>query len=213
MAGRTPRGALARTSGMDAAGTSLSAVVLGGGASRRFGADKTRAELDGREVLARVVDAASALTRDVVVVGPWAPDGRSPQPEPEPGLGPLAALAHGLSAVHGTWVLVLGGDHPLLVPALLELLAQRAEHGSADVVLPEHDGRDQPLVACYRRSIVPVAERVLASGARSLRSLLDEVSVERVGPDRWRTVDPHGRSFLDVDTVEEFERARQLLEG
>lgn len=198
---------------MDPVGTPLSAVVLAGGAARRFGTDKTRAELGGRRVLERVLDSAASVTSDVVVVGSWAPQGWSHHPEPEPGLGPLAALAHGLSAVHGTWVLVLGGDHPLLVPALLELLAQRARQSSADVVLPEHDGRDQPLVACYRRSIVPVAERVLASGARSLRSLLVEVSVERVGPDRWRTVDPHGRSFLDVDTVEDLERARQLLEG
>ena len=197
---------------MDAAGTSLSAVVLGGGASRRFGADKTRAELDGRRVLARVVDAASAVTPDVVVVGPWAPDGRSPHPEPEPRLGPLAALAHGLSVVHGTWALVLGGDHPLLVPALLALLARRAGQSTADVVLPEHDGRDQPLVACYRCSTAPVAEHVLASGGRSLRALLDEATVERVLPEHWRTVDPHGRSFLDVDTVEDLERARRLLE-
>jgi molybdopterin-guanine dinucleotide biosynthesis protein A len=198
---------------MDAAGTSLSAVVLGGGASRRFGADKTRAELDGRQVLARVVNAASEVSTDVVVVGPWAPDDRSPHPEPEPGLGPLAALAHGLSVVHGTWVLVLGGDHPLLVPALLELLAQRAGQSTADVVLPERDGRDQPLVACYRRRTALVAEHVLASGGRSLRALLDEVTVERVLPEHWQPADPDGRSFLDIDTIDDLEVARRLLEG
>jgi molybdopterin-guanine dinucleotide biosynthesis protein A len=197
---------------MDAAGTSLSAVVLGGGASRRFGADKTRAELAGRQVLARVVDAASTVTTDVVVVGPWAPVGCTPHPEPEPGLGPLGALAHGLRVAHGAWVLVLGGDHPLLVPALLELLARRTEQSAADVVLAEHDGRDQPLVACYRRSAAVVAERALASGARSLRSLLDEVAVERVPPEQWRAADPDGRSFLDVDTIEDLELARRLLE-
>jgi molybdopterin-guanine dinucleotide biosynthesis protein A len=80
------------------------------------------------------------------------------------------------------------------------------------VVLAEHDGRDQPLVACYRRSAAVVAERALASGARSLRSLLDEVAVERVPPEQWRAADPDGRSFLDVDTIEDLELARRLLE-
>ena len=196
---------------MDAVGTPLSAVVLAGGASRRFGADKTRAKLDGRQVLVRVVDAAATVSSDLVVVGPWAPTGCTPHPEPEPGLGPLGALVHGLRTVHGTWVLVLGGDHPLLVPALLELLAQRAEHSSADVVVPVHDGHDQPLVACYRRSVAATAEHTLGSGARSLRSLLDRVTVERVASERWRAADPDGRSFLDVDTAEDLARARRLL--
>jgi molybdopterin-guanine dinucleotide biosynthesis protein A len=196
---------------MDPVGTPLSAVVLAGGAARRFGSDKTRAELGGRRVLERVLDAAASVTRDVVVVGPWAPPGWSQHPEPDPGLGPLRAMAHGLSVVEGTWVLVLGGDHPLLVPALLELLVQRAERSQADAVVAVQDGRDQPLVACYRRRVAQVVDDVLPADARSLRRLLDAVAVERVPPEEWRVADPDGRSFLDVDTVEDLQHARRML--
>ena len=53
----------------------LAAVVLAGGESRRFGADKLSADLDGETLLERVV---SALPHEAVVyvVGPIRPLGR-----------------------------------------------------------------------------------------------------------------------------------------
>jgi len=61
----------------------------------------------------------------------------------------------------------------------------------------------EPLVACYRRSVLPVAVNRLEDGRRSLRGLLDDLSVEWIGRRVWSRVDRSGVSFLDVDTPEE----------
>ena len=43
------------------------ALVLAGGAARRFGSDKTRADLNGRTVLARTVTQVAEVVERVVV--------------------------------------------------------------------------------------------------------------------------------------------------
>ncbi|MEO0030566.1 MAG: hypothetical protein RIS94_324 [Pseudomonadota bacterium] len=71
-------------------------AVLAGGQSTRFGSDKALAELDGRTLIARAVEALESQCDAVVVVGrthapaPTLPDW------PAPGMGPLAGLAAAL---------------------------------------------------------------------------------------------------------------------
>jgi molybdopterin-guanine dinucleotide biosynthesis protein A len=71
-------------------------AVLAGGQSSRFGSDKALAELDGRTLLARAVEALQAQCDAVVVVGredapvPTLPD------RPRPGMGPLGGIAAAL---------------------------------------------------------------------------------------------------------------------
>lgn len=183
------------------------AVVLAGGAARRFGTDKTRATVAGSTLLERVVDAVEPLVTEVVVVGPWAPPGRRHLVEPDRFRGPLAGLAFGLRQVSDPHSLVLGGDHPLIERALLGLLMARQE--TADAVVPLGPSGPEPLVACYRTGVADHAEQLLADGERRLRSLLGVVDTSWLVEDEWRRVDPEGRSFLDVDRRADLELVRR----
>lgn len=177
------------------------AVVLAGGASRRFGSDKLAAPIGDLTVLASTVGSVAPLVDEVVVIGPWAPEGITHVVEPERFQGPLAALAYALTQVSAAHVLVVGGDHPHVSPALLELLWSRRHEG--DAVVPVVAGRSQPLVACYSTTIVDTATRLLAGGERRMTALLEQVAVVAIADDQWRAVDPSGRSFRDVDTVDD----------
>ena len=189
--------------------TGVSAIVLAGGRSSRFGSDKSRASFAGTPVLQRVLDRVEDLRRtgridDVTVVGPWAPEGVRLELEPVRFRGPLGGLAHGLGTVGADVALVLAGDHPLLVPALLELLVDRALGApDADAVVPVGPDGPEPLVACYRRSVRAVVQHRLDRERHSVRGLLDELSVDWVGRAVWSRVDPGGVSFLDVDTPDD----------
>lgn len=71
-------------------------AVLAGGRSTRFGSDKALAELGGRTLLARAVDALAAHCEHVVVVGrEFAPAPTLPD-WPRRGMGPLAGIAAAL---------------------------------------------------------------------------------------------------------------------
>jgi molybdenum cofactor guanylyltransferase len=188
----------------------VAVVVLAGGRSERFGADKTRAEVAGVGLLERVLDAVGRMepsVDEVFVVGPWAPPGVRHLAEPDRFGGPLAAMSFGLGEITAPTVLVLAADHPGLEPSLLAVLVDRlgADRG-ATAVVPIRAGRREPLVAAYRRSIGHVAREVLAQGQRSMHALLDadDVSVVELVEDDWRVVDPEGRSFADIDTRDDF---------
>lgn len=207
----------------------LDAVVLAGGRARRLdGAAKPHVLLDGRELLAHVLDglAASRLVRRVAVVGP--PDVAVPSPLPlvqvqedPPFGGPVAGIAAGLavlddtagraSAPHdagarlradsarsaGDLVAVVACDVPggaRMLPALVGAL-QAAP--AADGACARADGRDQWLLAVYRRAALAdalgalVTERGELTGG-SVRGLVGGLGLVRVD-------DVTGAS-ADVDT-------------
>lgn len=188
----------------------VTALVLAGGASSRFGSDKTRALVNGRTILDRVVDVTAPLVSSTVVVGPWAPPGCHRLLEPERFRGPLVALEHGLREVDTELVLLLGGDHPFLSPCLISLLVETLRNSSGemagDAVVPRRNGRAEPLVACYRTAaVLTAATGLVESGERRLMALLDRLHVRWSDEEAWRSVDPEGGSFTDVDTYADLE--------
>lgn len=220
----------------------ISAIVLAGGRSTRFGADKRAAEVDGRSLLERAIAAVAGVADETLVVieaepvagsaafpGQERPGRPGGPPDPVaaalavhpaarlvrdgiPDAGPLAGFLAGAWAARHPRLLVVAGDQPWLVPAVLALLAGRvADDGPAAVRgLPVPDaarlaarGPDEdaaPLpFAARREPAVVTAERLLGEGARSLRALLHGLAAETVPEAAWRALDPAGATLRDVD--------------
>lgn len=178
------------------------AIVLAGGASRRFGRDKMVADLDGATLLDTVLSGLPTEV-DVIVVGPVRPLTRSAVHvrEDPPGGGPAAALIAGLRvALAGPaeifWV--LPGDAPDAGAAATEL--DWALASELSVVAVDRDGRVQPLQLALRR---PAAEQLVRlagpTGARdaSARRLVEALEPPAV----HHRVDPGG--CTDIDTPEQ----------
>jgi molybdopterin-guanine dinucleotide biosynthesis protein A len=183
----------------------VAAAVLAGGSSRRMGRDKATLRVGGVELARGVVEAAARVAAPVVVVAPhghpavalaaragagWVPD---------PGEGPLAAIAAALAAIEARHLLVLAGDHPELRAELLDLLV--AERASGEAVDCRRGPRLEPLVAVYQRGAALVAAAALleAGGESSPRALLGALRTRVVEDPQWRAVDPDGASFVDLD--------------
>ncbi|MCC6763973.1 MAG: molybdenum cofactor guanylyltransferase [Deltaproteobacteria bacterium] len=192
----------------------LAAILLVGGRSSRMGRPKAWLDLDGRPLLAHMVDGVRRWTDEIVLVA--APDQVLPvlamPAAPRvvrdllPGQGPLAALALGLAAARAPWALVLGCDAPLVRGAVIErLLAARAP--GCDAVVPEWDDRPQPLVALYRTALAPAVADLVAAGERRAHVLAGRPGARRVPAAVLRPLDPEGESFRAVNTPEEFAAA------
>lgn len=187
------------------------AVVLAGGSSRRFGADKLAARLgDGRSVLAHAVEAAAVVADEIVVV--VAPGAARPADLPaaawivhdrEPDAGPLLGLAAGLAVIADGTVLVVGGDMPALEAGVLRLLiAAVATDPAMDAARLEVDGAPgaSVLPCVVRREAAQRACReAIVGGDRRLRGGLERLATAVVPAGEWRALDPAGRTLIDVD--------------
>ena len=185
--------------------STTTAVVLCGGAGRRFGGDKTRADLGGRTVLDHVLD---GLPDDwaVVCVGESRPTRRAVSwcREAPAGGGPAAGIAASLPQVTGPVVVALGGDMPYAARPAPSLVAALEAHPEVEAVVAlDGDGRRQPLLAAYRLTALRAALPDPPAGTPLMR-LLDRLEVLEL------PVAAPGS--LDVDTREDLEDARHRLE-
>lgn len=181
-----------------------------------MGTDKIRLQLNGRPLLACVVDTLLGVLDDVVVcvadheqlVGIDLPDDVRVAVDDPAGHGPLAGLASGLRAARHDTVFACAADLPLLdahtVGVLCDLLDQPGRTRLPDAVIPLVDDRLQVLHAAYRRTALAHVEQVLAAGHRALRDLARELEREGqvliVDEQALETLGAHRASFTNVNT-------------
>jgi molybdopterin-guanine dinucleotide biosynthesis protein A len=196
-------------------------IVLAGGRSSRFGRDKLAEPIAGEPLLWRPIRAlaAAGCTEIVVVIGPAGPEPGLPPDvtsvgfarDPEPFGGPLVGLRAGLAAIvppgsataastGAVATLVVAGDQPTLEPAVLVLLGERIATGAGAAILVDADGHARPLpMALDARSGLEASDRLLASGHRRLRDLLDDLGADVIDRAAWSSLDPTGATLADID--------------
>jgi molybdopterin-guanine dinucleotide biosynthesis protein A len=181
-------------------------LLLTGGASRRLGTDKANLLVGGERLVDRTSRLLQSVCDPVLEVGrgygagPWVSE------EPAGG-GPLAALAAGAAALaeraYTGAALLVAVDLPALDARVLAWLVA---HPAPATVVPVVDGMPQMLCARYGADALAAAPALVASGERSLRSLLATVRVHEAGVDEWGSV-ASAASFADVDTPADAARA------
>ena len=190
----------------------VTAVILAGGRSSRFGRDKLAEPVDGRALLLHAIDGVAQLATEILVV---AAPGASPTLPPNVTLihdpvafeGPLAGLLAGLGAATAPVVLVIGGDMPTVVAAVLESMLRELDEPGVDAVALEDEDRARPLPLVLRRApALAAADRLFRDGERRLRALPEALTLRAIPEAAWRTLDPEGRTLRDVDTPADLAR-------
>ena len=133
-----------------------------------------------------------------------------------PETGVLGGIATGLQACND-WAILVACDMPFLNPRLfahLQTLASEPENAQDrwDAVVPFISGYAEPFHALYHRRCLPVIEQQLARGERRANIFYPEVRLRRVEEDELRTVDPQLRSFVNVNTPEDWQQALHVFE-
>src|SRR5262249_41331345 len=135
----------------------VSVVVLAGGRSARFGSPKLEAQLEGRPLLAHVLELAAHLSDDIVVAVPAAgamwelPGNVRVVRDRESVGGPTVGLAGARGVIDRSIAIVLAGDMPRVRVELLEpMLIVIGQYEDVDAVVLERDGAARPLPLVIR---------------------------------------------------------------
>lgn len=148
-------------------------AVLAGGQSTRFGSDKALAELDGRTLIARAVDALSGLCEHVVVVGRETAPAPTLPDWPRRGMGPLAGIAAALHHARDEGyeaVLTCGVDSANLPEDLLDMLSPAPAYLA-----------DQPVIGLWPATAAEAIEAILeGEGRHSMLAFAGAIGAQTV---------------------------------
>jgi molybdopterin-guanine dinucleotide biosynthesis protein A len=190
----------------------VAGILLAGGRSRRMGRDKALLPLPGTErltfiehlstMLAACCSEVVLVARDAEQAAEYAFAGIHTITDAAPDIGPLMGLYSGLQAITASHALVIAVDMPFVQLAVVKLLLSQPLDDA--LLVPVVNGFHQVLLAVYPRNILPAVEERLRAGRRDPRSLLEVARVRSIDEAQLRAVDPQLRSFVNINTPEEF---------
>jgi molybdopterin-guanine dinucleotide biosynthesis protein A len=190
----------------------MPAAVLAGGASRRMGRPKASLAYGAGTLLEYQTNRLAELFEEVLAVvkgAPESPVGRArvvcdAVPEHAAIFGLVRAMEEAVDRIF-----VLAVDLPAIPPLLIRAIAERGRTTAAPALVPRADGRLQPLAAVWRRAALETARRRVASRDLSLQGLAQELNAEIFDEPEWRSLDPSGTAFANLNTLEDYAFLRE----
>jgi len=191
-----------------------SAIILAGGKNTRIARNKAFIQLaTGKTILQNTIDILQDTFPQIIIVTNskelYLEFNVQTVEDLIKDIGPLGGIFTGLC--YSTWYynFVIGCDMPFPQIGLIKLLLEKC--GDQDVVVPEIDGKVEPLFAVYSKNCLPVIFHHLQKHDLKIRHVLGKLSEKRIGEKEIDIVDPKHLSFFNINTGEDLKKAQALL--
>lgn len=193
----------------------VTGVILAGGKSRRMGRDKAFLPFGNGVLIERVIEVVKQVADDVVLITNtpelYERFGLPMYADVIPEAGSLGGIYTGLVHAGAPYSLCLACDMPFVKPEFLRFLCETA--ADVDVVIPKNAEDFQPLCAVYAQACREPIHQRITSGRLKITGFFDQVRVRVIEGEPLARYDPHDVMFFNANTPEEYEQARQMLEG
>ena len=154
----------------------VTAIILAGGRGRRIGQSKCMLPIGGRPLIEHVYRQLVAHATEVLVSTNDPAEcsflGLRVVLDEVPGRGPLMGIASAVAASAHDLNLVVACDIPEIDFGFVRGMLSRAD-GCDGVVPTDSEGRYEPLLAVYRKSMLAPMRQVLAEGGRRIRDVYE----------------------------------------
>ena len=185
-----------------------SIIVLSGGTSSRFGADKSQAILGHQQLIHHILTGIPKEF-EIIVVGAdplFTPASYRCVQESPAGGGPVAGIAAALELCESEIVGVLATDMPFAGAHMIHLLSAMTSHDDA-LMYVDSQGYKQPLAALYRREALESAlSKIGNPHGASMRTLISHLNIREI------QMSPEiEKAMIDVDTPHDLVVAIEYL--
>ncbi len=119
--------------------------------------------------------------------------------------GPMTGIFSALSLPEISSIFVIACDMPYINVILLEYIFRKYEH-PYDAVVPMYNKEPQPLLSIYSDSVVSKIRESIRQKNTSMRGFLKKINVLYISEEEVRDLDPDGRSFVNINTLEDYHR-------
>jgi molybdopterin-guanine dinucleotide biosynthesis protein A len=193
---------------------SLNFAVMAGGESRRFKRDKTVENFEGKPLIQYPVEELSKISENIIVVAKDCSkyeflgikclsdiyDVQCPM------VGIVTALKH-----FNAPVFVVAADTPFVNSEHAKKLLKAVE--KYDAVIPVVNGKQHPLYSCYNVTILGIFEKAIAEERFSLMKALAKGNTLFMDEKDLFDSESEKKSFININTIEEYEKALKAYKG
>lgn len=187
----------------------ITGVILVGGKSRRMGRDKAFLQIAGKPLFERVLEVFRESFDRLLLVGDraerFARFGLPVLPDIYPGSA-LGGLYTGLLHAETEYIFVSSCDLPFPNREILLFLCSL--RNGFDAVVPNTAQGFEPLFAVYAKGCLGPMRDLLESGDRCVFNFYPQVRVRYLQGEELALLDRGGRSFVNINSPEEFEKLR-----
>jgi len=179
-----------------------------------MGSDKALLPIGRANLLQLIFDKARHLVPQPVIVGSRARYAQYGEVIEDVirGCGPLSGIHAALSATQTDQNLILSVDMPLMTAEFLLWLLERTSANEELVIVPEADGRVQPLCAVYRRAAYQEVERALRIGEYKVDRLFSLLPTRSISETEWLAAGFPPHIFRNVNTPQDYDAVASMLE-
>jgi molybdopterin-guanine dinucleotide biosynthesis protein A len=201
----------------------MSAIVLAGGFSSRFGQDKGVLELANKPLLKQVVEAVIPVVDEIIVV--TSSQERTAKYDKVmitnvqfvvdvcESKSPLIGALTGFGVARGKYSLLLPFDTPFVSREVVALLFELCLNRAA--VIPRWpNGHIEPLHAVYQTELaLEAAKSAVAEGKLNVRAMIEKLrGVRYVSTLVIQQLDPELRTFFNINTPADLKKATTMIE-
>ncbi|MDP2912044.1 MAG: molybdenum cofactor guanylyltransferase [Candidatus Omnitrophota bacterium] len=184
----------------------MTAIILAGGKSSRFGRDKALVKIDGMPIIKRQINILAGIFKTVLVVTDntrrYRLRGVKIIRDIIPEKGPLGGIYSGLMASDSFYNFVTACDMPFLNIGLVRYMLKKA--AGYDAVVVRFNGRAHPLCAVYTKNCLVLAGIRISKDNLKLSGLLKNVKTRVISEMEIKRFDPEGRCLANLNTVKDY---------
>jgi molybdopterin-guanine dinucleotide biosynthesis protein A len=189
----------------------VTVVIMAGGKSSRMGVDKSFVPLLGKPMIEHVLARVDRLGDELILITNK-PDDYAYLQLPMFGdiyldRGPLGGLHAALYHAGRPYILVIACDMPWLKRPLLSHMISLRQ--TADIIVPRWDKFPEPLHAVYSKACLTPIEDNLRAGRLKVVAFYGRLQVRYLERETIARFDPEGKSFSNVNTLEDLAAARE----
>ncbi|MDI6890920.1 MAG: molybdenum cofactor guanylyltransferase [Thermodesulfovibrionales bacterium] len=187
----------------------MKALILAGGENKRLPVIKGFLEIEDRRIIESNIELLNGIF-DCVIISTNNPECYFYLGVPMVGdiakyRGPMTGILSALVSLEAPELFVTACDMPFIKPELIRYIVDKWAE-SWDAVIPIFDNKPQPLFGIYSKKLVKEMENNIRRGIRSLGEFLKKIDVLYISEEEVRAIDPDGRSFVNINTLEDFEK-------
>jgi molybdopterin-guanine dinucleotide biosynthesis protein A len=127
-----------------------------------------------------------------------------------PSRGPMSGIYSSLINAKSDCIFVIACDMPFVKREVVSVICEKHLEMSSikqvDATIPVFNDEPQPLFGVYCKTALPYLENCILNEKTSMKRLLSEINTNFIGESDIMKIDPTGRSFVNINTMEDYER-------